>query len=102
MGIALSTSVSYLIAYFLLTSAIKKKHNIADINKITQEGGYSLLFSIIPGFVVYLLINRLLSIEILIVKIFVEGIVFIVLYGLVIAIVRKNVFNSMIRVIKRR
>ena len=50
MGIALSTSVSYVIAYFLLTYKLKKKHGIENIRKITTEAGIALLILDQVGF----------------------------------------------------
>lgn len=101
MGIALSTSVSYIIAYFLLAQSLKKNHGISNIGRITKEGGISLLLSIMPGIAVYFLFHHLLTFDYLLIKILSEGALYLILYGFMMFVMRKEAFLSIIRIAKR-
>ncbi len=101
IGIALSTSVSYIIAYFLLTRSLKKKHGVDSIREITKEGGLSLLLSIIPGVLINLLFNHLFSIKFLVLKLLAEGVLFVLSYGIMMTIFRRDTMSGILKVLKR-
>ena len=101
MGIALSTSISYVIAYGLLTYNIKKKHDIQNIWKITIEGGISLLICVIPAVVVFMIFNRVFTLYNLFLKLLIEGMFFIGGYIVMMMLFRRDRFNDVIRVLKR-
>ena len=100
-GIALSTSVSYIIAFFLLTRSLKKKHGIDNIGEITKEGGLSLLLSIIPCVLIYLLFNHFFTIKFPILKLLAEGVLFVLSYGMMMTIFRRSIMESIVKVFKR-
>ena len=101
MGIALSTSISYVIAYGLLTYNIKKKHGIQNIWRLAIEGGLSLLISLIPAVTIFIIFNNILTLRNLFLKLFFEGVLFVIGYIMMIMLFRKDRFNEVIKVLKR-
>ncbi len=99
-GIALSTSVSFIIAYFLLVRSLKKKHQVDCVDKITAEGMFSLIMSIIPALVLFVIFNKVFFIPNLLLKILAEGILFIVFYFSLMLAFRRERLNDIIRVLK--
>lgn len=100
MGIALSTSISYVIAYFLLTRALKKKHRIQNIRHVTVEGGLSLLISLVPAVLISFVFNNMLLINNLFLKLLVEGMLFVLGYFVLMMLLRKDRFNDVIGAFK--
>lgn len=101
MGIALSTSVSYCIAYFLLTRSLKKKHGIEGTGRITAEGGISLIFSVIPGVGLFLVFNKLVQIPNLFIKLLVEGVLFVGFFIAMMAVFRRDRLKDIVGALKR-
>ncbi len=102
MGIALSTSVSYIIAYSLLTRALKTKHEVTNVGRITKEGIMSLLLSIIPGMILFLVFNRVFIIDNLLFKLLTEGVLFVGFYGLMMVLFKRDVLKGMTKMIMRK
>lgn len=101
MGIALSTSISYLIAYFLLIHSLRKKHGIQDIGCITIEGLITLTFSLISGLVMYLVFNKIVVISHLFFKLVLEGLLFSCVYLMMTLTFRHELVKDFLRVVKR-
>lgn len=100
-GIALSTSISYIIAYFLLANSLKKRHGVGSVRKITIEAGISIVISTISGGILYIF-DRLMQIESLTIKFLTGGIVFVGIYILSMYIIRKEKIIEIINIIKKR
>ncbi len=101
MGIALSTSVSYVIAYFLLAHAMRKRHGVRCVRRITPEAGISLLLSAVPGAAVWFLFNRLCFVPNLLLKLLAEGVLFLGLFTLGLWGFRRERFREVISTLKR-
>jgi putative peptidoglycan lipid II flippase len=102
MGIALSTSVSYGIAYFLLTRSLKKKHGIEGMGKITAEGCLSLIFSIVPGVGLFFVFNKMIiHIPNLFIKLMLEGILFVGSFIALMIVFRRDRVKDIVGAIKR-
>lgn len=90
MGIALSTSFSYVISYFLLLHCLKK-HGTENTGRITAECAVSLLLSVIPAVILYFSFGRLIVISSLLVRTLFGGLAFTLMYfGLVMLFRRKQ------------
>ena len=100
-GIALSTSISYVIAYFLLANSLKKKHGVENIHKITLEAGTSVLFSLIPGAAFFFLLREIIRISDPIIYLIAEGILFVAAYLLILFVAKKDRFRAVIGFLKR-
>ena len=101
IGIALSTSVAYVIAYVLLTNCISEKHGINHMRTITVEGLLALLVSTIPAISLFLFFNNVLFIHNCNIKLLLEGLLFLGGYIVMMRLFRKNIFNDIIRFIKQ-
>lgn len=101
MGIAISTSVSYVIAYALLAQSLKRKHGIAEVKKITEEAIASLLISIFTGGLVFHLFNRVFLLPNLFIKLMTEGITFLVIFTLFLFFIRREKLSDFISMLKR-
>ncbi|MBO4649750.1 MAG: murein biosynthesis integral membrane protein MurJ [Clostridiales bacterium] len=98
-GIALSTSISYLIAYFMLTHSLKKKHGVANINKITFEGTISLVLSIIPALLVNAVFYRFIEVNNLFIELMIKGVAFLVLFFVLMLIFRRERMKEIIKAV---
>ena len=99
--VALSTSVSYVIAYFLLAHAMRKRHGVRCVRRITPEAGISLLLSAVPGAAVWFLFNRLCFVPNLLLKLLAEGVLFLGLFTLGLWGFRRERFREVISTLKR-
>lgn len=100
-GIALSTSISYLVAYFLLLNALKHKHDLQSIDEITREALSSLTIAIVPAVLCYGLFRFFLAIDNLLLKIVFEGFIFFGLFMLMLSIFKKSVFKEVLKLVKQ-
>ena len=101
-GIALSTSISFFISYFMLADRIKKKHGVTVTREILIESGIALLFSAGAAFGLYFVFNGLITIPNLILKLAAEGIAFIGIYAALLLTLKKDRFQVILHVLKRK
>lgn len=99
MGIALSTSISYLISYVLLSNRLRKQ-GVDEVKMITHEGIIAFALSLVSGSVSLLPSNSLFNIDCLILKIIVKGFVFLILYFGLVLLFRKKCFIEIFHSLK--
>ncbi len=102
MGIALSTSISYLVAYLALAICLKKKYKINTVDRILFESLISVVLSAVAGVAVFFLFGRLIELPNLYMKLPVALLTFGVLYLGMIIVFRKSKWNDILSVIKRK
>lgn len=101
IGIALSTSISAVIAYVLLTYFLYKKYNMKSIKKICKNMLMGMLISFISGAVSYLLFNCLLYVNSLFLKLMLEMIIFAIVYIVMLLLVNRSILVIMVNTIKK-
>ena len=100
-GIALSTSISYVIAYFLLLHSLKKKHGIDNLNAVTRESGAALALSLLPAAGLYLLFHSVIGISVVLIRLLLSGALFVGVYAALMLAFRKEKMANLLRVLHR-
>lgn len=101
IGIALSTSISNLIAYIILAVIARKKHSISCIRRLNCEGGLALLLSVLPAAAGLLLFHRLFPFPHLLLRLAAEGVLFLAGYCVLMLILRRSIFMNLFSIFKR-
>lgn len=99
-GIAMSTSISYVIAYILLSCYLQKKHQIKSVKDIGKGMVINVILSIIPGIISFLTFNFLINIDFLFAKLFLEMTLFAAIYFAVIGITNRKILITAVHIIK--
>lgn len=98
MGIAMSTSISYINAYMLLAYYLRKKHKIKSVKDINKGVVMGSALSIASGLVSFFMFNYWIEIDILFVKIFWEMAVFAVIYLSISAIINRKILLAALKI----
>lgn len=98
IGIALSTSISYLIALILLTIVLLNKHGIKSVKKINVFALINCLGAILCGIVVYFLIKNV-EVQSVATRLIIESVVFFMLYFIFVFLVEKEMAIKCYRVV---
>lgn len=102
MGIAMSTSISYIIAYILLAYCLQKKYQIKSVKDISKGVIVNVISSVIPGMISFLMFNFWISIDLLFVKLFLEIALFAAVYLIVIGITNRKTLITAVHIMKKR
>ena len=101
-GIAMSTSISYAIAYMLLSYCLQKKHQIKSVKEISKGMVINIILSIIPGMISFLIFNFWISLDALFIKLFLEMTLFAAVYLIVIGITNRRILTTAVQIIKKQ
>ena len=101
MGIALSTSVSYLIALIFLAILLKRKHNVSCVKMIIINAIKGLICALIAGASVFFIINYI-NISLVIAKIALELCLFSIVYLVLAFVLQKESFSAILSIVKKK
>ncbi len=101
MGIALSTSVSYLIALIFLAILLKRKHNVSCVKMIIINAIKGLICALIAGVSVFFMM-KYINISLVIAKIALELCLFSVVYLVLAYVLQKESFSAILSIVKKK
>lgn len=102
MGIAVSTSISYIIAYILLIYILERRYKIGIIRKLNLEILHSIIISVFSIFVINGIFENWVSKERVFLKLSIEGIAFVMIYLLILLNMRKPVKEELKNLLEKR
>lgn len=94
IGIAMSTSISLMIAYLLLAYFLEKKYGLTSVQSITRGMVMGILISVIPGILSFVLFHSWILVENLFLKLVLEFSVFFVCYFMIQWMVNRRVMKE--------
>lgn len=100
IGIALSTSVSLIMAYFLLGALLKKKYSFHCINKITIDMFREIGMALVAGIITFVVFRRFIVIDILFFRLVLEIVSFMISYMVIEVIFNKHIIDEMFDLLK--
>ena len=101
MGIALSTSVSYLIALIFLAILLKRKHNVSCVKMIIINAIKGLICALIAGVSVFFMM-KYINISLVIAKMALELCLFSVVYLVLAYVLQKESFSAILSIVKKK
>jgi putative peptidoglycan lipid II flippase len=102
IGIAMSTSISFIISYILLAYFLTGRYGFASVKSITKRMLVGILLSIIPAALSFILFNYCIQIEELFLKLVLELSVFIICYFGAFGITNQKMVKEAADVLKGR
>lgn len=100
MGIALSTSLSFIMSYILLMYFLKSKHAMNNLGNITREGLFALFLSLGAAVSCYLIVNHLFFVKYVLVRLLMNSLFFAIIFLFLGIILRKEQFMNLLLTIR--